>query len=216
MVTQFRFLSKDLMYTMGRTAGLLGIFSALGTTALVLTYTVTKDVIEANAHTVLTQALRQIVSSDRYDNDIAVDTMEIYDPSLQKSSPVIIYRARKEGTPVAAIFAVTADGYGGNIKMLVGINLDGTISGVRVTAHKETPGLGDKIDIERSPWVTKFTGQSLKKTDPERWTVIKNGGVFDQFSGATITPRAVIEEIKCTLQYYETHRAILFADIPHS
>jgi len=212
-----RFLipSNELVHTMVQAAWLLGIFGAVGTAALVLTYTMTKERIEINARVPLMRSLQQVVSNDRYDNEITTDTLEVYDSSLRSSGPVTVYRARKGGAPAAVVFtAVASDGYGGNIKLLIGINVDGTISGVRVISHKETPGLGDKIEIDRSPWITKFSGRSLRDPETEDWAVKKDGGTFDQFSGATITPRAVVSAIKRALQYYEIHRNMLFSPLP--
>ncbi|CAK0758398.1 Ion-translocating oxidoreductase complex subunit G [Gammaproteobacteria bacterium] len=204
-------LSK-LTRTMARAAGLLGIFAAVGTAALALTYTITKDRIEANAHAALVRNLQQIIPAGRYDNDIATDTLEIHESSLSIGGPVTIHRARKEGVPVAVVFTTVApNGYSGNINLLIGVNVNGTVAGVRVVTHKETPGLGDKIEVERSPWITRFTGLALNNPEASRWTVKKDGGAFDQFSGATITPRAVVGAVRRTLQYYEAHRDVLFA-----
>ncbi|CAK0774419.1 SoxR (2Fe-2S) reducing system protein RsxG [Gammaproteobacteria bacterium] len=203
---------NELVRTMARAAGLLGIFATVGTAALALTYTVTKERIEANAHAALARSLQQIVPSGRYDNDITADILVVNDASLRTNGTVTVYRARKEGVPVAAVFTtVASDGYSGNINLLIGVNVDGTIAGVRIITHKETPGLGDKIEIDRSPWITKFVGRSLQNPEITRWAVRKDGGSFDQFSGATITPRAVVGAIKRTLQYYETHHDVLFS-----
>ena len=115
--------------------------------------------------------------------------------------------------PVAVVLALIApDGYGGPIKLLVGINADGSLAGVRVVNHHETPGLGDAIDTRRSNWILGFTGRSLGDPSPAQWAVRKDGGVFDQFTGATITPRAVVKAVKRALVYFEAHRDTLFAD----
>jgi electron transport complex protein RnfG len=113
---------------------------------------------------------------------------------------------------VAAVLAsIAPDGYAGTIKLLVGINYDGSIAGVRVVSHKETPGLGDAIEAERSDWILGFNGHSLREPGEERWKVKKDGGIFDQFSGATITPRAIVAAVHNTLSYYQNNREALFA-----
>jgi electron transport complex protein RnfG len=117
-----------------------------------------------------------------------------------------VYRARKQNQPVATIFQVTApDGYSGNIRLLVGVNSDQSLAGVRVLAHKETPGLGDKIEIEKADWIKQFTGKSLINPSESQWAVKKDGGEFDQFSGATITPRAVVNQTKRVLVWAQSH-----------
>jgi len=119
------------------------------------------------------------------------------------------------GWPVAAVFApVAPDGYNGNIRLLVAVRLDGTLAGVRVLAHRETPGLGDNIEAERSDWILGFSGKSLQDPKADSWKVQRDGGVFDQFTGATITPRAVVKAVKNTLLYYQEHGQKLFEQHP--
>jgi len=131
---------------------------------------------------------------------------------LGTQEPVTVYRARKHGQPVA-LFAtpVAPDGYSGPIQLLIGVRADGALAGVRVLSHKETPGLGDGIDEKRSPWILAFTGKSLSDPGPDGWKVKKDGGAFDQFTGATITPRAVVKATHKFLEYVQTHREQLFA-----
>ncbi len=204
-------IQNELTRTITHSAGLLAVFAAVGTAALALTYSGTQSQIEANARAALVRSLQQLVPADRYDNDMAMDTLQLSEPSLG-NSPVTVYRARKGGQPVAAVVTTVApDGYAGNIALLVGVNADGQLAGVRVVTHKETPGLGDKIDVDRNDWITRFTGKSLTNPSLDRWKVKKDGGAFDQFSGATITPRAVVGAVKRTLQYFEGHREALFA-----
>jgi electron transport complex protein RnfG len=124
----------------------------------------------------------------------------------------MVYRALKDAKPVALVMSVIApDGYSGSIKLLVGINTDGTLSGVRAVAHRETPGLGDAIEEQRSDWVQQFNGASLENPPLDRWKVRKDGGDFDQLTGATITPRAVVQAVRNALLYYRQHRETLFA-----
>jgi electron transport complex protein RnfG len=154
-----------------------------------------------------------LLGGARHDNDLLADRVLVHDPELLGTDErVPVYRARREGQPVAAIIAsVAPDGYSGAIRLLVAIAADGRLLGVRVVAHKETPGLGDAIDERKSDWIHGFAGRSLASPPPPRWTVRKDGGDFDQFTGATVTPRAVIQAVYRTLQYFERHEAEIFA-----
>lgn len=191
---------------------ILGLFAVVGTGLVALTHDGTAERIAENERQALLRSLHQIIPPDSHDNDIYTDIIQVHDPLLGSEQPVNVYRARLGETPVAAVIAsVAPDGYSGAIKLLVGINYDGTLSGVRVISHKETPGLGDAIEAERSDWILAFNGRSLGNPDQTRWKVKKDGGVFDQFSGATITPRAVVQAVYHTLRYYQTHREVLFA-----
>ena len=147
------------------------------------------------------------------DNPLAEDTLMVHAPELLGSNkPITIYQARKYGKPVAVILAPTApDGYNGDIKLLVAIDQYGLLMGVRIVGHRETPGLGDGIEIERSDWVESFNGYALDNPGSLGWRVEKDGGIFDQFTGATITPRAVVNAVYKTLQYFEAHKEALLA-----
>ena len=141
-------------------------------------------------------------------------TVEVHDPaSLGTDQPVTVYRARKDGRPIAVVLtAIAPDGYSGRIKLLIGILFDGTVVGVRVVSHHETPGLGDAIEVERSDWIIRFSGRSLRNPPAEHWKVKRDGGVFDQFTGATITPRAVVNAVHRALVYFSHHQEQLFAE----
>lgn len=134
------------------------------------------------------------------------------DPLLGLRQPRSGYRVANPQGEISGVIlpATAADGYSGDIRLLVGIRRDGAVAGVRVVAHRETPGLGDKIDRRKSDWVLDFNGRSLRDPQPAQWTVRKDGGVFDQFTGATVTPRAVIAAVRRTLEYADTHRAQVF------
>ena len=196
------------------TAAILLLFAVLGTGLVAVTFDNTHEVIEANARAALLQNLHTLVPPERHDNDLIKDVLLVNDAtSLGTNEPVTVYRARKGGAPVAAIVTpVAPDGYSGNIRLLVAINADGTLAGVRVTAHRETPGLGDGIEASRSDWILQFTGRSLGDPAAKLWAVKKDGGVFDQFTGATITPRAVVKAVKKALIYFEHNRQSLFAE----
>lgn len=198
------------------TAAILLLFSVLGTALVAFTFDSTRDIIDANAREALLRNLHTLVPPERHDNDLIKDRVQVRDPKLLGTEdPVTVYRARKNGTGTAAILTpVAPDGYSGKIKLLVAINADGTLAGVRVTAHRETPGLGDWIEVDRSDWITKFSGRSLNDPDEKHWAVKKDGGVFDQFSGATITPRAVVKAVKKALIYFQHNRQRVFADTP--
>lgn len=195
-------------------AFLLAAFSMTATGLVAFTHNATAERIAAAEKEVLLQKLHVLIPPQNHDNDLFTDRIEMRDPQLLgTSAPVTIYRARRDGAPVAAILgAVAPDGYSGDIFLLVAVNADGTLAGVRVVGHRETPGLGDKIEVERSNWITRFTGRSLRDPAPERWGVKKDGGVFDQFTGATITPRAVVKAVYNTLRFMEQHRDEIFAE----
>lgn len=196
------------------TALLLFLFAAIGTGMVAFTFDNTHERIAENEREVLLRNLHVLVPPERHDNDLFADTIEVTDPDLLGTPrPVTVYRARKDGKPVAAILApVAPDGYNGEIRLLVAIETDGRLAGVRVTGHRETPGLGDGIDAARSDWILGFNGRSLGDPGEKGWAVKKDGGVFDQFTGATITPRAVVKAVKKALIYFDRHRQTLFAE----
>ncbi|MDS4026974.1 MAG: electron transport complex subunit RsxG [Candidatus Contendobacter sp.] len=199
--------------SMGVAALILAGFAVVGTGLVAVTYTSTKDIIAEAQRQTLEANLNQLVPANRYDNRVTEDTIAVTAPEwLGTDQPVTVYRARKNGQPVA-LFATpyAPDGYSGPIQLLIGVYADGTLAGARVLAHKETPGLGDGIEERRSPWILAFAGKSLGNPAPERWKVRKDGGVFDQFTGATITPRAVVKATRKFLEYVQAHQAQLFA-----
>ena len=199
--------------SMGVATLILTGFAMVGTGLVAVTYTSTRDIIAEAQRTALEAGLNQLVPADRYDNRVVEDRIEVVAPEwLGTDQPVTVYRARKDGQPVA-LFATpyAPDGYSGPIQLLIGVYADGTLAGARVLAHKETPGLGDGIEEKRSPWILAFSGRSLENPQRERWKVKKDGGAFDQFTGATITPRAVVKATRKFLEYVQTHQARLFA-----
>lgn len=187
---------------------LLGLFAAVTAGLIALTFQSTKVRIVESERLAAQKALSQIIPTQNHDNDLLETVISLTKKQalqLGHSEPVEINVATKSGKPVAYIFpAVAPDGYSGDIKLIIGINLDGTIAGVRALAHKETPGLGDKVDIKKSDWILSFDGKSLQKPKQERWKVKKDGGEFDQFTGATITPRAVVRQVKAALELYQS------------
>ena len=149
---------------------------------------------------------------ERLDNDIATDTLSLPAAALLGTEePSTAYLARLGGQPVAVIFnSIAPNGYSGKIHLLVGVYRDGSIAGVRVIKHAETPGLGDAIEERKSGWIKAFDLKSLVAPAVERWRVKRDGGDFDQFSGATITPRAVVAAVKNTLLYYRQNADTIF------
>ncbi len=193
-------------------AVVLALFAIAGTFFVSYTYDNTIDKIKENKRLALLKAFHVLISPDDHDNDIFSDIIQVTNKNLLGSKkPVNIYRARKDNKPIAVIInSVAPDGYNGNIELLIAINYDGILAGVRVVVHKETPGLGDAIEENRSDWITKFKSRSLTNPDNKGWAVKRDGGVFDQFTGATITPRAIVKAVYNTLRYYKENRDTLY------
>ncbi len=192
---------------------LLAITALLGTALMVAVNWHSQPYIEKNEHEVLLKTINSVLPENNYDNNIIDDTLQIKDPAMLGSrDPVTIYRVRRQGKPVAAVLSVVApDGYSGPIVLLVGINYDGGVNGVRVVRHKETPGLGDAIEIRRSDWIHGFDNKSLDNPASAAWKVKRDGGQFDQLTGATITPRAVVKAVHKALLFYQANRKSIFA-----
>lgn len=196
------------------TATLLGIFAIVGTGIVAYTFDNTEERIAINEREALLRSLHAMVPPALHDNDLPSDTITVISKELLGTDkPVTVYRARKNSIPIAAILTpVAPDGYSGAIKLLVAISYQGDIFGVRVIAHRETPGLGDAIESERSDWVEDFRGHALANLGELGWHVKRDGGEFDQFTGATITPRAVVKAVYNSLQYFQAHKDELFID----
>lgn len=159
--------------------------------------------------------LEQVLPKDLYDNDLLHTVKNIDDDADRGLGTVPVYVASKAGEVSAIAFRLSAQGgYSGPIDLVMGIDRKGAILGVRVVAHAETPGLGDKIEKAKSDWILAFTGRSLDNTTPERWKVKKDGGDFDQFAGATITPRAVVRGVQSGLAFFQRHRDALLSPTP--
>lgn len=158
------------------------------------------------------RALSEILPQGSYDNHLLDNRIQLHDPLLGSKSPQTAYIALKDGKPSAIILRATApDGYSGAIQLLIGIQADGRLAGVRVLNHRETPGLGDKIELAKSSWIRSFDGRSLSNPAEDGWAVKKDRGAFDQFAGATITPRAVVKAVHKALQYFDANQQQLFA-----
>ncbi len=200
------------------TALTLLVFSVVGAGLLSGSYMLTRPTIERSELMVKLALVAQTLPPGSFDNDLIREARTLpANPQLGLKRPGLAYVARKQGVANAVVLeAVAPDGYAGEIRLLVGIQADGRIAGVRVTGHKETPGLGDYIDIARSPWINQFNGKSLGQPVESAWKVRKDGGGFDYLAGATITPRAVIKAVKQALQYFEQHKAEFLAVQPEA
>jgi Na+-translocating ferredoxin:NAD+ oxidoreductase subunit G len=172
-----------------------------------------KQRIERNEQAWLQQRLDALIAPPLHDNDLLMDRIVVTSPDmLGIAAPVTIFRARLRGQPVAAvIYTVAPDGYQGPIEMLVAIAVDGTLLGVQIVRHRETQGLGDQFENRRAGWLRNFKGLSLKNPPQQRWSVRKDGGNFDEFTGATITPRAIVRATRRALEFYASQRDRIFA-----
>jgi len=191
---------------------LLGLFSVAGAGLVAVTHVATKDRIAENERQALVDRLAVLVPADRVTNDMAQDHIVVRDRDRLGADLATVYRARSGDGPVALILsAVVPDGYAGPINLLVSVLPDGTVGGVRVVSHHETPGLGDKIEEEKDDWIFSFSGKSLGNPAPAGWKVKRDGGEFDQFTGATVTPRAIVKAVKNALLYAKEKGDALYA-----
>jgi electron transport complex protein RnfG len=198
--------------SMLKSAASLGLVAVVGTSLLAAVNFLTAERIVAQERRVMLEQLGQIIP-DQYDNVLLDDRFGFRDEYyFPKGQQVLAYRARSQGKPVAVVLKFKAiNGYNGDIGLLAGINADGSLRGVRVISHKETPGLGDYIEVEKSDWITSFEGKSLQNPKRSGWAVQRDGGDFDQFTGATITPRAVVEAVRKALEFHASHQQWLYS-----
>ncbi|MFS1461571.1 electron transport complex subunit RsxG [Vibrio lentus] len=190
----------------------LAIFACASTGLVAVTHYLTKDQIKQQEQAQLLSVLNQVIPHDLHDNELfsACTLVQAEELSTEQAMPA--YIAKLNGEPSAiAIEAIAPDGYNGAIKVIVGMKIDGTILGTRVLSHQETPGLGDKIDLRVSDWILSFAGKKVTDSNLDRWKVRKDGGDFDQFTGATITPRAVVKSVKQAVQYVNQNNQALLA-----
>jgi electron transport complex protein RnfG len=196
-----------------QTAINLVFFAAIGTAVLSSTFFLTHDEIVKSEEAEKLRLITQIVPPELFDNDVIQDTLTIADdPLLGNNGNTVAYRARLNGEPSAVIVeAIAPDGYSGKINLILAVRANGELAGVRVVSHKETPGLGDYIELPKSPWIKGFDGKSREVYKDADWKVKKDGGQFDYVAGATITPRAVVKAVNKALQYFAANRDKLFA-----
>ena len=199
--------------SIGLSGSVLAVFAAITSVAIGWTYLATKDQIDMEVRRAEARQLLEIFPPETHDNDIVDDGFELVadTPLLGIREARQGYRVRRDDRVIGVILPATArDGYSGDIRALVGVRDDGTVAGVRVVAHRETPGLGDKVDLRKSDWILGFDNRSLSQPDLSGWNVEKDGGVFDQFTGATVTPRAVILATRRALEYARLNAETLF------
>ena len=194
-----------------RNSKILALFAIACTAIVGLVHSLTKDQIVFQQQQDLLRNLNSIITEDSYNNVIYRDCYILSGAALGTVDSQKVYRARNNKNPIAAaITTVAPDGYSGNIELLIAININGSVSGVRTLKHQETPGLGDKIEVRKSDWIKSFNTQKLANKNDSRWLVKKDGGMFDQFTGATITPRAVVRAVKNTVIYFNEHKDKIF------
>lgn len=205
-------MSESILKHSVKTAMVMIAFTIVGTLSLAIIYQTTEAPISKAEAAVRKALFAQILVPELHDNDLLQDEIKLpAGGDLGNRDETSIYRARLKDKPSAVILEATApDGYSGDIKVLVAIKADGEIAGVRVLTHKETPGLGDYIDIAHGEWIKQFDGQSLVKRNDEAWFVKKDGGQFDFTTGATITPRAVVKAVHKVLKFYTKNQQAIF------
>ena len=196
-----------------RAGSLLLVFAGIATAILATTFNITRSEITHNEQQATRALIGQVMPATLHDNDLLDARLSLpADDMLGTRTPSYAWVARKQGQATGVVLeAIAPDGYSGDIALLIGLRVDGQITGVRVTAHKETPGLGDYIDIAKSRWITQFDDKSLTQPADAAWKVQRDGGSFDARAGATITPRAMVKAVHGALHYYVRHRARLLA-----
>ncbi|MAL98912.1 MAG: electron transport complex subunit RsxG [Alteromonadaceae bacterium] len=190
----------------------LGLFAMVTAGLVALTQQLTADDIAVQKRRAQASALLEVIPRAYHDNELAESAFTIApNPALGFQKSGTGYRALRDGAVSAVILPVVApDGYAGAIRLILGIDRSGRLLGVRVLDHHETPGLGDQIETRKSDWILGFTGHSLGNPEPDGWQVRKHGGEFDQFTGATITPSAVVRAVRRALAYFHAHQEVLF------
>jgi len=192
---------------------ILGLFAILTVGVTAGTYELTKERIFEQERLARAKALFEIIPEQMRDNDLLNNTITLPNAAelgLDPTEKITGFVSQKEQVITGlALPTIAPDGYTGRIKLVVGIDASGALTGVRVLTHKETPGLGDKIDLKKSNWILSFNTKSFATLDEERWKVKKDGGEFDQFTGATITPRAVVKAVYKTISYFHKYKAQL-------
>jgi len=199
-----------------RGGAVLGVLAAFCTALVGMTQHYSAPLIKANEQAFLEASLKPVLGGIEYENEISKSLLTLPAPhALPGNEPAIIYRIYADGAPAAALFIVSArDGFTGPIKLLIGVKIDGSITSVRVLQHRETPGLGDMIESSKSDWLLQFDASSLSAPASQSWSIKRDGGEFDQLTGASIAPRAIIKAIKETLLYFESNTDRIFAARP--
>ena len=196
---------------------LLAAFAVVATSLVIGVQVLTEDKIAMQQQRQVLRTLNQLIPPTMHDNDLYQSCRLLENPALGSSKQQPLYRAWVNEEPTALAAEVIApDGYSGAIRLLVAIKPGGEVLGVRTLRHQETPGLGDKIEVEKSDWIKSFAEKQVRGADDDRWAVQRDGGMFDQFTGATITPRAVVSAVKrATLELQQQADVLFNADLPH-
>jgi electron transport complex protein RnfG len=198
---------QGLLFSIRRNTTGIAIFAAVTAGLIAITQVLTQERIAANREAHQARALYEILPQ-QLDPNLHLQVLEVPAPELGMTQPVKVFQSIVDGRVEAVILPVTtAEGYSGDINLLVGIWRDGRVAGVRVIGHRETPGLGDKIELDKSDWILSFNDQRWLGEEDSRWKVRKDGGQFDQFTGATITPRAIVKQVAAVLSYYEQRKS---------
>jgi electron transport complex protein RnfG len=192
-------------------AFLLALIATVCAVLVAATHELTADRIAENQRQYLARSLAPAIAGISFDNDLLSSQRVIEAPGeLPGRGEATVYFATLSGVPVAWLFVVEAlDGYAGPIRLLIGIDQQDRVTAVRVLEHRETPGLGDGIEIERSSWIEQFAKRSLIDPEPGGWSIRRDGGEFDQFTGASVTPRSVVRAVHQTLTYFSAHKEAL-------
>ncbi|MDX2320862.1 MAG: electron transport complex subunit RsxG [Moritella sp.] len=197
-----------MLVSMKKNGAILALFALACTSVVAITHAVTKDRIAEQEQIQLLKIINQLLPENSHDNNIFQSCKLMVNESLLGTSePQRIFTATKNNAAIGyAIEGIAPAGYSGNIKLVVGVDTIGKVTGVRILAHNETPGLGDKVEHRKSNWLDDFVDQTLTKENAHSWAVIKDGGDFDSFTGATITPRAVVNSVKDILTFYQSEQ----------
>jgi electron transport complex protein RnfG len=195
-----------------KTLFFVAVVATLAAGIVTASYQLSKDRIAANERARLLRNLNSVLPPSVRERNPNPVRLEVRDPLLGSDDPVDVFVALDDDRAIATVFAsVAPGGYNAPIQLLIGVSPDGVVTGVRAVNHRETPGLGDEIDIDKSDWILQFDGTSLGDPPLEQWAVDKDGGSFDAITGATITPRAVVKAVKNTLLYFRQHEQDLAA-----
>jgi electron transport complex protein RnfG len=200
-----------------RTLLFVGVIAVAAAALVTSSYELSKDRIAANERARLVASLNSVLDPALGDTDLNPVLVDAHDELLGSADPIDVFVIMTGGRPAATVFATIApDGYNAEIQLLIGISPDERVTGVRVVRHRETPGLGDAIEIGKTDWIRQFDGKSLRDPAPALWAVDRDEGAFDSLTGATVTPRAVIKAVKNTLVYFGAHKDELFAAAAHA
>ncbi len=207
------FISRHI--AMYKNALILAVFAFVSTGLIGITHLLTKDKIAEEVEILLIKQLSEIVPASHYSNDVFDDCIFVQDKIfLGSDQDVKLFRMRNAKKPYAVLLtAIAPDGYSGKIELAIAISYDGDLKGVNILTHQETPGLGDKIERNKSDWLNQFDGLSLIKFTEKQWKVKKDGGEFDALTGATITPRAVVKAVYNSMLFYKNNRSSLFETV---